>query len=565
MFADSAITMMHRRLSIMSGLIFGPIAIGSNIQQVGVVPRCLIAESPEELDTLVKGGFSDDQYRIVNYGVARDCYECNFLPYLQDWVGADKARAWCVRYIPIMRRVCDLLSMHLYKKGPVREIAGHPEATAILQSIYASNDFDSLMQLADRTSYITDACAIEFVPNDGPDAIANPVTMRIWDAAEFVPIFTPDDCLTPWAVATLSNFGSKRVARVFTAETISRYSSTGAPLAQQTVTNTSSAINNASTGYQEDLGFPIPNYTGVLPFEFIQFERPRNSFWSGGFGLILSHMNLHMNRRLSDLADQIVQWRPKGVLTGVKTDWNFPPNQKPGEYTRLETTGHDVMSGEQAMAQFIAPDLGFTQFDWTDIQNYWQEAVEMLGVPASTIRMEQQGGTSGVAIMSEQLPLIERAEARQRLMAHYECKIAKKCLQVALAQMVNAQPADKASAIYVEQQAMIINAALMDIDRNFRVIWPVLTKNRPGPDRDAHDSFQLNFMVKSRAEQLAEDLNIPLEEAVAKVQQSIQLAGSESVMIAQYQMQIQQQQMAMQAAYAPAPEPSSSKTKNDTK
>ena len=101
----------------MSGLIFGPIAIGSNIQQVGVVPRCLIAESPEALDTLVKDGFSDDQYRIVNYGVARDCYECNFLPYLQDWVGADKARAWCVRYIPIMRRVCDLLSMHLYKKA----------------------------------------------------------------------------------------------------------------------------------------------------------------------------------------------------------------------------------------------------------------------------------------------------------------------------------------------------------------------------------------------------------------------------------------------------------------
>lgn len=540
----------------MSGFLFGPVTVGSSIQQVGVVPRCLIAESPEELDTLVKGGFADDQYRITNYGIARDCYEGNFLPYLQDWIGADKARAWCVRFIPIMRRVCDLLSMHLYKKGPVREIAGHPEATAILQGIYSANDFDSLMQLADRTSYITDACAIEFVPNDGPDAMQNPVTIRLWDAAEFVPIFTPDDCLNPWAVATLSNFGSRKVARVFTAEMISRYSSTNATIPQQTVTNTSGAINNGATGtgYQEDIDFPIPNYTGVLPFEFIQFERPRNSFWSGGFGMMLAHMNLHMNRRLSDLADQIVQWRPKGVLTGVKTDWNFPPNQKPGEYTRLESAGHDTMNGEQAVAQFIAPDLGFTQFDWTDIQNYWQEAVEMLGVPATAIRMEQQGGTSGVAIMSEQLPLIERAEARQRLMAHYECKIAKRCLQVALAQMMNAQSEDPKMAKFVQQQAMILDAALIDIDRNFRVIWPVLTKNRPGPDRDAHDSFQLNFMVKSRAEQLSEDLNIPLEEAVAKVQQSIQLAGSESVMIAQYQMQIEQQQLAMQAQFAPPPE-----------
>jgi hypothetical protein len=160
----------------MSGLIFGPVTVGSSIQRVGVVPRCLVADSPEELRSIVVGGFSDDQFRLINYGIARDCYDGNFQPYLQDWIGNDEARAWTARYIPIMRRVCDLLSMHLYKKGPTREIAGHPEATALLQQIYAANDFDSLMQLADRTSYITDSCAIEFVPNDGPDAIQTPVT-----------------------------------------------------------------------------------------------------------------------------------------------------------------------------------------------------------------------------------------------------------------------------------------------------------------------------------------------------------------------------------------------------
>lgn len=524
----------------MSGLIFGPVTIGSNIQRVGVVPRCLVAETEDELNSVVEGGFSDDQYRIINYGIARDCYDCNFLPYLQDWIGTDTARQWLVRFLPIMRRVCNLLSMHLYKKGPTREIAGHPEATLILQQIYAANDFDSLMQLADRTTYITDACAIEFLPNDGPDAMTVPVKMRLWDAAEFVPIFTPDNCMEPWAVATLSNFGPSRVARVFTADTITRYSSTNTTVPQQTVSNVSAAINTgAGTGYKADFGFPIPNYTGVLPFEFMQFERPRNSFWSGGFGLMLAHLNLHMNRRLSELADQIVQWRPKGVLTGVKADWNFPPNQKAGEYTRLESTGAEALDGKQAMAQFIAPDLGFTQYDWNDIQNYWQEVVEMLGVPATAIRMEQQGGTSGVAIASEQLPLIDRAEERQRLMAHYECKIAKRCLQVAMAQLANAQPADEMSAMFAQQQIAFIQAALLDIDRNFRVIWPVLTKNRPGPDRNANDAFQLNFSVKSRAEQMADDLSIPLEEAVAKVQQSIMLINQENLLIAQGQAQIQ--------------------------
>lgn len=519
----------------MSANIFYTPILGSS-KQVGVVPGLLVADTPEQLDEIVKGGFSNDQQRLTNFGIAKDCYNGNFQSYLTDWTQGDATRENSVRFSLIMRRTVDVLSTHLYRKGPKRQISGHPEATAILERIYSANNFDTLMQMADRTTFITDAAAIEFIPNDGMDALSVPVKVRLWDAAEFVPVFSSDDPLVPWAVVTMSVFGDKKVARVFTDELIYRYS---APIwnNQQTVATTSTAARDSQNlGFTLDIGFPTENYLGVLPFEFVSYELPRNSFWTGGIGLQLAHMNLHINRRLSDLADNIIQWRPKGVLRNVKPDWNFPPNQKPGQFTRLDGMSSIESSKGEPIAEFIAPDLTFTQYDWNDISAYSDHMVEMLGVPASTVRMQQQGGTSGVAIMSEQLPLIERAEARQRIFDYFEQRIAKKCLQVALSQLQNATPQDEMSAMLIQQDMMFISNALMDFDNLFHVVWPIMTKNRPGPERDAHDAFQLNFQRKSRTEMTAEDENITLDEALAKTQQTMNLIMQENMMLAQAQM-----------------------------
>lgn len=507
------------------GNLFAPIVNPS--RNIGAVARVLVADTPDELKEAIESGFQNDQSRLSIAGICRDCYDGNFAPYIAEWLGSDRARESAVRFSMIMRRTADVLSTHLYRKGPTREIYGYPIATEMLNSVYKANNFDSIMQMADRTTYINDVAAIEFLPNDGVDAYRVPVKMRLWDSSEFVPIFTSDESLEPWCVATLSNFGPKRVARIFTAEEVSKYSSP-TPMVQST--QNVSAIT--AQGMKEEFGYPQPNYLGTVPFEFVHFELPRNSFWVSGVGQQLAHLNLHVNRRLSDIADQITHWRPKGILKNVKADWNLPRDQKPGQYTRLETTDNMMMNGKDAIADFLAPDLSFTTYDWNDLTAYIDHIVEMLGVPASTIRMEQQGGTSGVAIMSEQLPLIERAEARQRQFEYFERRIAKKCLTVCLAQLMNAQPQDEAGAFYVENQMAEIQAALADFDTSFRMIWPVMTKNRPGPERDAHDSFQLNFNLKSRAEMIADDLNIPIDEAFAKVQQTMQLIQQENAMLA---------------------------------
>jgi|Laugrefabdmm15dn_1035133.scaffolds.fasta_scaffold00724_10 hypothetical protein len=507
------------------GNLFAPIV--NPTRNIGAVARVLVADTRDELKDAIESGFQNDQSRLSIAGICRDCYDGNFAPYIAEWLGSDRARESAVRFSMIMRRTADVLSTHLYRKGPTREIYGYPVATEMLNSVYKANNFDSIMQMADRTTYINDVAAIEFLPNDGIDAYRVPVKMRLWDSSEFVPVFTSDESLEPWCVATLSNFGPKRVARVFTAEDVCKYSSP-TPMVQ----STQNVATTTAQGMKEEFGYPQPNYLGTVPFEFVHFELPRNSFWVSGVGQQLAHLNLHVNRRLSDIADQITHWRPKGILKNVKADWNLPRDQKPGQYTRLETTDNMMMNGKDAIADFLAPDLSFTTYDWNDLTAYIDHIVEMLGVPASTIRMEQQGGTSGVAIMSEQLPLIERAEARQRQFEYFERRIAKKCLTVCLAQLMNAQPQDEAGAFYVENQIAEIQAALADFDTSFRMIWPVMTKNRPGPERDAHDSFQLNFNLKSRAEMIADDLNIPIDEAFAKVQQTMQLIQQENAMLA---------------------------------
>jgi hypothetical protein len=526
----------------------------SGVTTIGTLPGVLVADTEEELRQLAETGFQDDQHRLKASGVCRDCYDGNFYPYISSWIGADKAREIACRYSMIMRRTVDVLSMHLYRKGPKRYIADNPLATKILNRIYKANDFDSLMQLADRTTYVTDVAAIEFVPNDGPDAARVPVKMRLWDASEFVPVFSSVDAMQPIAIATMSTQGKQRTTRIFTPEFVTKYA-TDSPAYE-----TSYAQRSIPTGgMKEVLGYPQPNYLGTIPFEFVHYEMPKNSFWVSGVGRQLAHLNLHVNRRLCDLADQIIGWRPKGVLVNTKADWNFPQDQKPGQYARLESTGGPNADKMQAIAQFIGPDLAFTQYDWNDLTAYIDHLIEMLGVPASVVRMQQQGGTSGAAIQSEQLPLIERAEARQRLFESIECKIAKKTIEVALAQMMAALPPEAMAMPImptVDEMGMPIpmDPALAEIQNalaeiqalqmaqetiyeTFRMAWPVLTKNRPGPDRDAHDMYQLNSMTNSRTQMLAEDRNIPEEEAFGEIMKTFQY--------------IQQENMGVAAAQAP--------------
>lgn len=525
--------------------------LSSGVSTVGTLPGVLTAVTEDDLKKLAESGFQDDQHRLQAAGMCRDCYDGNFFPYISAWIGADKGREIATRYSMIMRRTVDVLSMHLYRKGPKRYIVGNPVATQILNRIYKANDFDSLMQLADRTTYITDVAAIEFLPNEGPDAASVPVKMRLWDASEFVPVFAPDDALTPIAVATMATAGKERMLRVFTPETISKYV-TAAPASETSYAHR--AI--PSGGMKEAFGYPQPNYLGVIPFEFVHYEMPRNSFWVSGVGKQLSHLNLHVNRRLCDLADQIIHWRPKGVTLNTAADSNLPHDSKPGQFTRLEGL-RQPGNEKDPSAMFIAPDLAFTQYDWNDLTAYIDHLIEMLGVPASAVRMQQQGGTSGVAIMSEQLPLIERAESRQRLFESIERKIAKKTIQIALVQLLAAIPPELQAmpilpttdemgmpipmdpALAQVQNALAevqaLQMALETIDANFRMTWPVLTKNRPGPDRDAHDMFQLNSMTSSRTQMKAEDLNISEEEAFEEVMKTLQYVQQENMALAMAQ------------------------------
>jgi hypothetical protein len=226
----------------------------------------------------------------------------------------------------------------------------------------------------------------------------------------------------------------------------------------------------------------------------------------------------------------------------------MPTNLRPDEFVTMPNAFNAQGEGPEAEIGWLNPDTSFTQIDWNDLTNFIDFGLEMLGIPPSSIRMEQQGGTSGVAIQSEQLPLIEEAENRQVSFERYETNLAKITLRVIAAQIETFKvrpifnPAD-------------LRQAAENLAMTFR--WPPMTKNRPGPDRDAHDAFTLQNKLKSRITIMMDNENMSEEEAAAYVQKQLEQINQEELYIAQAQLQVEQQQLAIQAQFAQPPAPES--------
>ena len=144
------------------------------------------------------------------------------------------------------------------------------------------------------------------------------------------------------------------------------------------------------------------------------------------------------------------------------------------------------------------------------------------------------------------MPLIEEAENRQVAFERYETELARITLIAAAAQMsmFKARP---------NMDPKLLSAVAQNLSMTFR--WPPMNKNRPGPDRDAHDAFLLQNQLASRVQIIMDNEGLTEEEAMIKVEMTLQQINQEEMIVAQAQMQIQEQQMAMQAQYAPKPAP----------
>jgi hypothetical protein len=486
-----------------------------------------IVNSPEEIQKQVDAGFEQEYPRIVEHSKNKQAYNAEFDELLTTMSStAIPKKVW--RYVVLMRRAVSVLSKYLYKNPPRRIIPSNPEISDYLEYLYRVEGVNAIIQAADKMTYVTDVSAIEVFPNFSSDPAASPVKFRLWDGAEIIPMFAPDNAIDPVAVATITTFGASQfIARVYTPETINTY--------------------RIADG-KSDLTESGRNYFGIIPFAFFHYEHPVNYFWSPGIGKALRDMNQHVVRRLTDLNDQISNLRPKGYAKNCPPQWVMPTNLRPDEFVTMPNAFNAQGEGPEAEIGWLNPDTSFTQIDWNDLTNFIDFGLEMLGIPPSSIRMEQQGGTSGVAIQSEQLPLIEEAENRQVSFERYETNLAKITLRVIAAQIETFKvrpifnPAD-------------LRQAAENLAMTFR--WPPMTKNRPGPDRDAHDAFMLQNKLKSRITIMMDNENMSEEEAAAYVQKQLEQINQEELYIAQAQLQVEQQQLAIQAQFAQPPAPES--------
>lgn len=117
--------------------------------------------------------------------------------------------------------------------------------------------------------------------------------------------------------------------------------------------------------------------------------------------------------------------------------------------------------------------------------------------------MRGGNAASGVSIIAEQLPIIEECEARQMLAESTEKDLAAVTLMT-VAKWLEGM-GDGATIAPIQ-------AAIADFDMS--VQWPPLTKNRPGPDYDAHLQFELVNGLVSPVQVLMEMTGMTEQEAI---------------------------------------------------
>lgn len=314
------------------------------------------------------------------------------------------------------REIVEVLCEHLYSPGPSRrwsDAAGQE----LLDRVYADNDIQGLMADADELATLNDCCAIQIDAGDG-DFGSRPCTLRIWSRDQFHVFTDPRDALKPVAVVTIDEYDETRRYRLWTDEEVRTF-------------ETSKAGLSGGTAPQEVPGSPEPNTYGELPFAFVHYKRPVRKFFEPGLQDLIVKAEIRINDRLSRLDESIHKHlNPLPTAKNVPADWQ--PIVEPMRFIRLRSSGGIGASG--GYDRPADPELSLLQATidiagaWLDTQNYAQMVLEAARVPMSSVRMEQTGVASGIALVVEQAPLLTRARRRRGPFARYELDLARKVL-----------------------------------------------------------------------------------------------------------------------------------------
>jgi hypothetical protein len=397
------------------------------------------------------------------------------------------------KYLPFCRRVVQVLTKHLYSPGPARVVTGDAAATKWLTEVYRDCLVNALWQRADRLALLGGASAFQVAASGDP---ARPIALKLWGPDELA--VWPDNGDPPEAVVTIDRYDGRRRYQLWTADEIREY---------RTKKWGDAGTDTAGGTAPEAVGPPKPNPYGILPFAFQHAELPTCSAWEGSIGAYLSDTNGAVDDQLSDLSHAIKRFHyPLGVAENC--DPSLQVIHKFGSFIRLNTV-------LQQLDHVPTPKLAYLQAQldilgaWHDIESTLYQALDHLEIPRAAWRMETAQVASGIAIVAEQLPLIDRARARREPQRVYETELAKVVFTVA--------------GNYVDPEGGSYDGSDrhrgVAEDLELSLTWPEPTIPIPGPDRDDSDRNALELGTTSRVMVLMDRYGLDRDQALERLKQ----------------------------------------------
>lgn len=460
-------------------------------------PRDALAEpNLPRITEEIRNGLPNERRRINDAVKNLDFYEGRFESYPVRPVGVVSDGDRSERTTLLMRRVVQVLTANLYQAGPTRKLPNHKAASVWLENVYRRYLIDARWQQADRYALVSDVAAWQVTGDTDPDC---PVKIQLWDASSFTAWSSSDEPTKAAAVATIDKYDERMRIRLWTAEIMQTWLSDKIRPNQ-----TENAAKNWRLAAEDEHPY------GIVPFSFVHVDLPNSDFWAGGFGCHLSHVNDLVNMRLTRIQDSVdYNLNPLLLLQNTRVGWRPRSPIRPGDVTDLPADVSDETAGQrhEPDAKYLQADSGFVAASWDDLQSYLDHTLEMVGVPPSTVRMEQRGAMSGVAIVAEQIPMILWAMGRQRPYGHYEDNLAKVVLTVGAAHLAN----DGVSSAELEAAAA---------DPGLVLNWPDMFPDLPGPERDQSDQWLLDNKMRSRTQILMRRERLTRKEATAQLKET---------------------------------------------
>lgn len=403
------------------------------------------------------------------------------------------------RTSPIMRRIVDILTMHLYKNQPTRKVRDKA-VSAWLETVYRRNRMWAKWRRADQLALIGGFAAFQFAGSEDPAA---PIDINLWGADQLA-FWVRDGCPTEvQAVATVDFSDNQRRLTLWTQEQIVTYETTKGMIHPGFGSTTFRLAGADGKAARRANPYRDKDGRGVIPFSFAHWCFPCTDFETNSPGLNLKELNQGVNERLDNLGDSIYfNCKPIGVAEGVADGWTPPAELRPGDFLKLPADEDLGGNGVPPTLRYLMPDLAYVSKDWEDQAAFLDHTLEMWGVPPSLIRMVQTGARSGASLVAEQLPILGWVEGRRSDWASYEEDAAEMALMVAASHLL-------ANGFEEDAQALL---ATLD-DWSFSLRWPQLYIQLPGPERDRSDDWRLQHSHISLVGLLQERQDLTEDEA----------------------------------------------------